>query len=249
MIPAALALPGARRHRGRMRFPPLHRGTLLARRQRFLADIRLDDGRTILAHCPNTGRMLGYSAPGLTVWASERTAAGRCAWTWELAEVGGTLVGVHPARANALAVEAIQAGRIPALAGYADCLREVRYGEEGSRIDLLLRASGRADCHVEVKSVTAADEYGLGVFPDAVSARGLRHLRELQRVAAGGGRAVLLFCVQRADVLAVRAASEIDPAYARGLREALAGGVEVLAWQCVISTREIALRRPLPLLR
>jgi sugar fermentation stimulation protein A len=192
--------------------------------------------------------MLGYSTPGLTVWASERGPGGRCAWTWELADVGGALVGVHPARANALASEAITLQRIPALAGYAEQRREVRYGAEGSRIDLLLRAEGRADCYVEVKSVTAADEYGLGIFPDAVSERGLRHLRELMSVAAHGHRAVLLFCVQRADVLAVRAASEIDPTYARGLRDARAAGVEVLAWRCAISLREIVLARPLPLL-
>ncbi|TDR47450.1 sugar fermentation stimulation protein [Tahibacter aquaticus] len=232
-----------------MRFPDLHRGVLLARRQRFLAEIRLDDGRDILAHCPNTGRMLGYSAPGLPVWASRREPGGRCGWTWELAELGQTLVGVHPARANALALEAIAAGRIPALAGYDQVLREVSYGREGSRIDLLLRSPGRPDCYVEVKSVTAADEFGLGIFPDAVSARGLRHLRELQAVAAAGARAVLLFCVQRDDVLAVRAASEIDPAYARGLAQAGAAGVEILAWQCAISPREIVLRRRLPLLR
>lgn len=232
-----------------MHFPALHRGVLLARRQRFLAEIRLDDGREILAHCPNTGRMLGYSTPGLRVWASEREGPGRCRWTWELAEVGGVLVGVHPARANALAAEAIRAGRIPALAGYTELARECRYGSEGSRIDLRLRVPGRADCYIEVKSVTAADEFGLGLFPDAVSTRALRHLRELRAVAAAGDRAVLLFCVQRDDVLAVRAASEIDPAYAAGLREARAGGVEVLAWQCAISTRAIALRRPLPVLR
>ncbi|MCQ4165924.1 DNA/RNA nuclease SfsA [Tahibacter harae] len=231
-----------------MLFPTLHRGVLLARRQRFLADIRLDDGREILAHCPNTGRMLGYSRPGLTVWASERTTAGRCAWTWELAEVGGSLVGVHPARANALAAEAIGAGRIPALAGYAEFLREVRYGAAGSRIDLLLRGPGRPDCYVEVKSVTAADEFELGIFPDAVSERARRHLQELQGVVDAGGRGVLLFCVQRADVLAVRAASEIDPAYARALQAARRGGVEVLAWQCAVSTCGIALHRPLPLL-
>jgi sugar fermentation stimulation protein A len=231
-----------------MQFPPLQRGVLLARRQRFLADIRLDDGREILAHCPNTGRMLGYSMPGMTVWASQRSTPGRCAWTWELAEAGGTLVGVHPARANALAAEAVAAGRIAALDGYATLLREQRYGSEGSRIDLLLRGDGRSDCHVEVKSVTAADEYGLGLFPDAVSVRALRHLRELQGVAAAGGRAVLLFCVQRADVLAVRAASEIDPAYARGLRAAQQAGVEVMAWQCAISLQAITLARRIPVL-
>lgn len=231
-----------------MHFPPLHRGTLLARRQRFLADIRLDDGREILAHCPNTGRMLGYSAPGLRVWASERPAgSGRCAWTWELADVGGALVGVHPARANALALEAIVADRIPALAGYAQRRREVRYGDN-SRIDVLLSSPNRADCYVEVKSVTAADSDGLGIFPDAVSDRALRHLAELERMAAAGARAVLLFCVQRADVLAVRAAAEIDPAYARGLARARSAGVEALAWQCEVTLQQIVLQRPLPLL-
>ena len=193
--------------------------------------------------------MYGYSAPGLPVWVSERSGAtGRCSWTWELAQVDGALVGVHPARANALAAEAITAGRVPPLAGYSSYRREVRFGDEGSRVDLLLSGPGLSDCYVEVKSITAADEYGLGIFPDAVSARGLRHLRELQRVAATGARAVLLFCVQRADVLAVRAASEIDPAYARGLQEAGMAGVEVLAWQCALSIHEIALARRIPVL-
>lgn len=228
--------------------PPLSAAVLLRRRQRFFADVRDASGREFTVLCPNTGRMLGCAAPGTTVWLSRSDAAHRkLAHTWELSATAQALVGVHPGRANALVAEAIDAGVIGELAGYALRRGEVRYGER-SRIDWLLQQPQRADCYVEVKSVTALDEHGLAFFPDAVSARGARHMQELAVMAAQGARAVVLFCVQRGDALALRAADEIDPAYGRALRAALHRGVEAYAYRAAVDTRGIALVRRIPVL-
>src|SRR5690606_7194398 len=131
------------------------------------------------------------------------------------------------------------------LAGYPDVKAEVRYGNENSRIDLLLSAVGRADCYVEVKNVTLEAGDGLITFPDAVTARGTKHLRELMAMVADGHRAVLLFCVQHSGAQRVAPADEIDPLYGKTLREAIAAGVEVLAYGCRLSAQEIVLARRL----
>lgn len=209
---------------------PLVEGLLLRRYQRFLADVSLPDGRVVTAHCPNTGSMLGCKTPGSRVWLSPAdNPARKLRWTWELVEVAhGVTVGVHTGRSNSLVREAIEAGRVPELAGYTRIRPEVKYGE-GSRIDLLLQAEGRPDCYVEVKNVTAAVEGRIGYFPDAVTTRGAKHLREMSAMVAAGHRAMLVFCVQRTDVDGVRPADHIDPDYGQALRQALAAGVEVLA--------------------
>jgi sugar fermentation stimulation protein A len=232
-----------------MRFEtPLLPGTLVARYRRFLADVRLADGRIVTAHCPNTGSLLGCDTPGERVWLSCATHPRRkLAYTWELAEVApGVLVGLHTGRANGLVEEAIRAGRIAALAGYTDIRREVRCGREASRIDLLLAAPDRSACYVEVKSVTAAVENGIGLFPDAVSRRAVKHLRELMHLAGEGRRAVLFFCAQRADVVEVRPADAIDPHYGRVLREAMRCGVEAMAWRAEVTLDGIRLTEPVP---
>jgi len=226
---------------------PLIRATLLGRRQRFLADVRLDDGEIVTAFCPNTGRMLGYSTPGMPVWLSEHDKPNRrCRYVWELSETPNSLVLAHPARSNALARDAIAAALIPELAGYTAILREVRYGDEGSRIDLLLEAPPRESCYVEVKSVTAIDAERVGVFPDAVSTRGAKHMRELARERLRGRRAVVLFFAQRNDTIAVRPCDEIDPRYGVALRAALADGVEAIAYRCEITTAGIAVAARIP---
>lgn len=225
---------------------PLVEGLLLRRYQRFLADVSLPDGRVVTAHCPNTGSMLGCKAPGSRVWLSPAAnPARKLPWTWELVEVApGVTVGVHTGRSNGLVREAIEAGRVPELAGYTGIRPEVKYGE-GSRIDLLLQAAGRPDCYVEVKNVTAAVEGRIGYFPDAVTTRGAKHLREMSAMVAAGHRAVLVFCVQRTDVDGVRPADHIDPDYGRALRAALAAGVEVLALGARIDPDGIELVRRL----
>lgn len=228
-----------------MLFPSLLEGRLVRRYQRFLADVETAGG-LVTAHCPNTGSMLGCKDAGMRVWLSPAAnPARKLAWTWELVETApGVIVGVHTGRSNALVREAIEAGAVPELTGYPTLRPEQRYGE-GSRIDLLLQAPGRPDCYVEVKNVTAAVEGGVGYFPDAVTTRGARHLREMAAMVAAGHRAVLVFCVQRGDVAEVRPADHIDPAYGRALRDALAAGVEVLALGATVTPQAIALTRRL----
>ncbi len=216
--------------------------TLLRRYQRFLADCELDDGTRLTAACPNTGSMLGCCTPGSRVWLSTSDAPTRkYRHTWEMVEVGRIKVGINTGLPNRLVREAIENGALAELGGYESLRGEVPFGIERSRIDLLLQSEDRADCYVEVKNVTAAVNNGVALFPDAVSARGAKHLRELIRLKAEGLRAVLVYCVQRADVDEVRPADDIDPLYGRTLREALAAGVEVLAYRAKVTTREVAL--------
>jgi len=190
--------------------------------------------------------MQGCAEPGMRVWLSPATnPARKLAWTWELVEaLPGVVVGMHTGRSNALVREAIEAGRVPELAGYPTIRPEVKYGE-GSRIDLLLAAPGRPDCYVEVKNVTAAVAGRVGYFPDAVTTRGTKHLREMSAMVASGQRAVLVFCVQRGDVDCVRPADHIDPVYGRTLREALAAGVEAIALGATVWPAGIELERRL----
>ena len=229
-----------------MRFPtPLLEGRLLRRYQRFLADVDTAAG-ILTAHCPNTGSMQGCAEPGMRVWLSPATnPARKLAWTWELVEaLPGVVVGMHTGRSNALVRETIEAGRVPELAGYPTIRPEVKYGE-GSRIDLLLTAPGRPDCYVEVKNVTAAVAGRIGYFPDAVTTRRARHLREMSAMVGAGPPALVVFCVQRGDVDCVRPADHIDPVYGRTLREALAAGVGVTPLGATVWPAGIELERRL----
>lgn len=234
-----------------MEFPALVEGVLLKRYKRFLADIELDDGRIITAHCPNTGAMTGCAEPGSRVWLSVSDNPKRkYRHSWELVETaGGYLACIHSARANALAEEAIERGVIKELQGYQSLRREVRFGEEGSRIDILLEQAGGPSCYVEVKSVTLLLEQGLGVFPDAVSDRGRKHLRELATMALQGQRAVLLFAVLHKGIDRVAPADQIDARYGEAFREAIQAGVEVLAYQAQITATQISLQAPLKVLQ
>lgn len=233
-----------------MQFPePLVPGVLLRRYKRFLADVALDGGGEVVAHCANPGSMLGLAEPGNRVWLSAADSPTRkLRWSWELVEVDGScLVGINTARANAVVAEALTAGLIAELAGYETVRREVRYGT-ASRVDFLLERAGAPPCYLEVKSVTLMRGGALAEFPDAVTARGSRHLAELAAIARAGGRAVLLFLVQRADCTGVAAAADIDPAYAAALERAKADGVEILCYSCRLSPAGITLHAPLPLL-
>jgi sugar fermentation stimulation protein A len=222
---------------------PLTEGRLIRRYKRFLADVETARG-TVVAHCPNTGSMLGCAEPGSRVWLQPAAGAQRkLAFTWELVESGDTLVGINTGRSNRLVEEAIGRGAIAELRGHCLVKREAGYDGRASRCDLLLEGDGRR-CYVEVKNVTAAVAQGVALFPDAVSERAARHLEEMMRVVRSGHRAVLVYCVQRGDVREVRPADAIDPAYGRALRRALAGGVEVLAYRARVSPREIVLDTP-----
>ena len=232
-----------------MQFEPLVEGRLIRRYKRFLADVELSSGEQITAHCPNTGKMTGCAITGQRVWLSVSDNPKRkYPHGWVLAELKNQYIAcIHSAFANKLVEEAILAGRIPALAGYDRVHRECQYGNENSRIDLLLSAnSGRPDCYVEVKSVTLLMEDGIGRFPDAVSDRGRKHLRELMRVVAQGYRAVLFYCVQHTGITSVQPAQHVDLLYSQTLSEAIAAGVEVLAYGCTITTEEMFVSHPLP---
>jgi sugar fermentation stimulation protein A len=225
--------------------PPLQQGVLLRRYKRFLADIESASGELITIHCPNTGSMKNCWLERSPCWYSDSGNPKRkYRHTLEITTTPeGALAGVNTGRANALVEEAIVNGTIRELQGYEEIRREVRYGDENSRIDLLLRGDA-GDCYVEVKNVTLA-EGNLGLFPDAVSSRGARHLRELQTLAQKGVRAVLFYCVQHSGIESVSAAREIDPVYAQTLGSAVAAGVEVIAYRACISAKEIALKERL----
>jgi sugar fermentation stimulation protein A len=225
----------------------LVKGRLIRRYKRFLADVQLEDAGVVTAACPNTGSMMGCCEAGSRVWLSESDRATRkYRHTWEIVEVGRVMVGINTGLPNVLVAEAIGNGTIRELAGYSSVRREVAYGEEGSRVDLVLEAAPRKACYVEVKNVTAAASKGVALFPDCVSERGTRHLRELMRLKAQGLRPVQLYCVQRGDVREVRPADGIDFEYGKTLREAIAAGVEVLAYRAKVTTAEIRLAERIP---
>ncbi|WP_447593777.1 DNA/RNA nuclease SfsA [Aquipseudomonas campi] len=227
--------------------PDLEEGRLLRRYKRFLADIETASGELLTIHCPNTGSMLNCMSEGCRVWFSRSNDPKRkLPGTWEIAETPqGRLACINTARANALVEEALRAGVITELDGFIALKREVAYGVENSRADFRLDYPSGA-VFVEVKSVTLGfDGTTVAAFPDAVTLRGSKHLRELAALARQGMRAVQLYCVNLSGVEAVRAAVEIDPAYAAGLREAKAAGVEVLAYGAEITPQAIHLVRRL----
>lgn len=223
----------------------LTRGRLVRRYKRFLADVQLDSGEAITAHCPNTGAMTGCAEPGSRVWLSRSASPTRkYPFTWELVETRAGLACIHSARANKVVRAAFEQGLIPGFEAYPELRSEVKYGEK-SRADLLLEGpSGRV--FIEVKCVTLCGADGQGLFPDAVSERGRRHIRELASVIDQGTRALLFFCVFHNGIRRVSAAGEIDPAYRDALRAGMAEGVEVLAWGADIAPAGIPLARALP---
>ncbi|WP_426118022.1 DNA/RNA nuclease SfsA [Pseudomonas sp. DSP3-2-2] len=233
-----------------MRFSPeLEQGLLVVRYKRFLADIETASGELLTIHCPNTGSMFNCMMPGGRVWFSRSSDPKRkLPGTWEISETPqGRLACINTGRANHLVEEALRAGVISELNGFIGLKREVAYGQEKSRVDFRLDYPG-GPAFVEVKSVTLGfDGSPVAAFPDAVTLRGARHLRELASLARDGVRAVLLYCVNLTGVEAVRPAAEIDPGYAAALREAMAAGVEVLAYGIQLTSEEIFIDRPLQL--
>ena len=231
-------------------YPPLEQGRLLRRYKRFLADIELASGEQLTIHCPNTGSMLNCMVEGGQVWFSRSNDPKRkLPGTWEIAETPqGRLACVNTARANQLVEEALHAGVITELNGFSALKREVPYGQEKSRIDFRLDYPQGA-AFVEVKSVTLGfDGSSVAAFPDAVTQRGAKHLRELAHLARDGIRAVQLYCVNLSGIDAVRPAVEIDAGYAAALREAKAAGVEVLAYGVRVTPQEIYVERRLKVL-
>jgi len=232
---------------------PLHRGRLLRRYKRFLADIALDDGREIVAHCPNPGSMMGLKEEGVTVWVSPAAnPKAKLGWRWDYARRGdGILAGINTNMPNKLVGEALANGRIAELAAYTDARAEVRY-RENSRVDFLLTGEGLPDCWLEVKNVHLMRTPGVVEFPDSVTARGAKHMADLAAMRGEGARAVVLFAVQMTGAERMALAADLDPGYARAFAGARAAGVEALAYACRIDDpdapeAEVVLERRIPL--
>jgi len=223
-----------------MRFPSsLLHGTLVQRYKRFLADVQLPNGTTVTAHCTNTGSMMGCKTPGSAVCISPCDKPGRrLAYTWEMIRVNGGWVGINTLHPNRLVAEGIATGVVHELRGYNSIRREV-CTRQGTRLDICLEGPCGL-CFVEVKNVTLAID-GMAAFPDAVSARGTKHLKELIRLKRKGHRTAVVFVIQREDCNGFRPADEIDPEYGRWLRRALKAGVELLPYQANVTPEEIVL--------
>ncbi|QUS54656.1 DNA/RNA nuclease SfsA [Pseudovibrio brasiliensis] len=224
-----------------MRFDvPLVTGRLIKRYKRFLADVTLDEGGAeITAHCANSGSMMGLKEPGIKVWLTPNDDPKRkLKYSWEMLEIDGAMVGINTSRPNGLVEEAIEAGRIPELTGYDKLRREVKYGKN-SRIDILLEGEGDKRTYVEVKNVTLAREDGIAEFPDAVTARGAKHLDELADMVREGHRAAMVFLIQRDDCDALVLARDIDRKYGEAFDAAVKAGVEVYAIGCRLMADEI----------
>jgi sugar fermentation stimulation protein A len=225
---------------------PMAHGRLVARYKRFFADVLLDDGAALTAHCPNPGSMLGLNTPGLGVWLSRADAPKRkLAWTLELVEDRAGLVGVNTMHPNRLVAEALAADAIPELTGYDVHRREVRFGA-ASRVDFMLTGPDRPSAYVEVKNVHLRRDGALAEFPDCVAARSSKHLRELSAEVAKGNRAVQLFVIQRTDCESFRACADLDPTYAAGLDAAADAGVEVLVYACDLTPEAVTIARRIP---
>ena len=228
-----------------MLLPQLTPGRLIRRYKRFLADVELLDGSQVTVHCPNSGSMAGCATPGSNVLLSLSTKTTRkYCYTWELVETDGYWVGINTGLPNRLTQEAIESGVISELQGYTEIRPEVPYGRN-SRIDLLL-GGDTGLCYVEVKNVTLLRDTR-ALFPDAVTTRGQKHLHELMRVVTEGHRGVTLFIVQREDATSMSPADDIDPTYGQLLRQASEAGVELLAYQAVVTPAEIRVSRSLPI--
>ncbi|WP_135080261.1 DNA/RNA nuclease SfsA [Terasakiella sp. SH-1] len=223
----------------------LIKGKLIKRYKRFLADVELENGEVVTAHCANSGSMLSVKEAGATVWLSPSNNPKRkLKFTWEIVEVDGHNVGINTGHPNKIVEEAILAGQIKELTGYANLRREVKYGQN-SRIDVLLEDDDKPKCYVEVKNVTLRRGDNAD-FPDAVTSRGAKHLRELGDMVEEGHRSVMFYLVQRPDCTVMDIARDIDPAYDEELKNALKRGVEVICYQCDVTPEEISITTPVP---
>jgi len=234
-----------------MDFPiPLQGAKLEQRYKRFLADVILDDASPVTLHCPNTGSMKNCAQTGSRVWFWDSNNPKRkypC--TWELVEIEQEFMAcINTQRANGLVVEAIQNGTITELLGYNSLKTEVKYGVENSRIDIFLsQHAAHPDCYVEVKNVTLMSNPGQGLFPDAVTLRGRKHLRELVHMISQGKRAVLVYCVAHTGITQVAPAWDIDPDYGKTLIWAIEQGLEVVAYGAEINLMSMVLNRQVPI--
>ena len=221
---------------------PLIKGQLIKRYKRFMADVTLANGDVVTAHCANSGSMISVDEPGAEVWLSPAKNPDRkLKFTWEMIQIKRSLVGINTQHPNTLVAEAIVAGKVPSLTGFDNLRREVKYGNN-SRIDVLLEMTDGRNCYVEVKNVTMRRDLTKGApveFPDGITARGTKHLAELSDMVKEGHRAVMFYLLQRGDADSMAIARDIDPTYGEALDKARKSGVEVIAFNCKLTPKEI----------
>ena len=228
---------------------PLIPAKLIKRYKRFLADVELENGEVITVHCPNSGSMLSCQESGAQVLLSDsQNPERKLRYTWEMISTGKTWVGINTMRPNEVVYEAILNGEVPEISSFKEIKREVKYGKS-SRIDIWLR-NGKREIFVEVKNVTLPDfENKCGIFPDAVTERGKKHLEELSLIVKKGHRAVMFYFLNREDMESVGLAYKIDPEYAVAFEKAVKAGVEVLAYQSKLTPKEIVLKKRVPFMK
>ena len=240
-----MSLPSSANTSRGLSWPKLIPATLLKRYKRFLADVKLQSGEIVTVHCPNTGSMAGCSQPGRTVYLSVHDNPKRkYKYTWELIAMPTSLVGVNTLVPNRLVGQSVEQQCIPEVSQYTNVKREVKIGEH-SRIDLLLTGNTDERCYVEIKNCTLVNE-GVAQFPDAITARGLKHIIELEKLVKAGHRCIMFYFIQRMDAQVFRPADHIDPDYGSRLRQAAEKGVEVLAYDVRISLQQIELNNNIP---
>ncbi|UXM93885.1 DNA/RNA nuclease SfsA [Bartonella sp. HY329] len=227
---------------------PLTPARLIKRYKRFLADVILENGDEITVSVPNTGSMRGLLHENGRVWLSHSVSPTRkYQYRLEIVESNNILVGINTSIPNKIAEEAIQIGLVADLSGYSSILREQHYGSN-SRVDLLLRDTNKVDTYVEVKNVHFMREKGLAEFPDTVTTRGTKHLRELAKMVEQGKRAIMLFVIQREDCDKMSICADLDPIYGEEFQLARKKGVEAFAIGCKIDIEKIEAYRPLPII-
>lgn len=221
----------------RLHWPELIKGTLVKRYKRFLADVKLYDNKLVTAHCANPGKMTECSTPGQTVWLSYHDNPKRkLKYTWELIQMPESLVGVNTQIPNRLVSMSIKSGAVKELAGYDSIKQEVKTGN--SRLDILLTKKNSDKCFIEIKNCTLVKNR-TAQFPDAVTARGRKHLAEMQKLTLSGNRCVMFFLIQRTDADIFKPADSIDPEYGAELRKAVKNGVEILVYDTGIDLKSI----------
>lgn len=226
----------------------LVKAKFIKRYKRFFSDHILEDGSLVTAHCANTGAMLGVTEEGVTSWLSKSNNPKRkLKWSWELVQKDETIIGINTHNPNKIVQEAIIKNKIKELTNYADLKREVKYGTN-SKIDILLQDNNKKDCYVEIKNVHLSREFEVAEFPDAVTTRGAKHLRELTLVSKSGLRAVMLYLIQRNDCKYFKIAEDIDKEYAKEFYNALEAGVEVICMDTILSIDAINIGKNIQLL-
>jgi len=226
----------------------LIKATFVKRYKRFFSDHILENGQLITAHCPNTGAMTGVAKEGITSWLSQSDDPKRkLKWTWELTQESNTIVGVNTHNPNKIIQEAINNQEIKELLNYKTLKREVKYGVN-SKIDIFLQDEDKEDCYVEIKNVHLSRKKGIAEFPDGITSRGTKHLKELANVAKDGDRAVMLYLIQRNDCNYFKIAEDIDIEYGKAFIDALNAGVEVICIDTILNTSEINIGKKIKLL-